>query len=65
MNGGTTNQLVPADRPGQLYIRMQAAISACYSVDDCENIAEQANAIAVYYQQIKDAPPPRPAMTGA
>lgn len=37
-----------------LYKRMQNAIAECYSVDDCKQIATQANAIAAYYKQIKD-----------
>src|SRR5262245_5939299 len=37
-----------------LYQRMQTAIAECYSMDDCREIAKQANAIAAYYSQIKD-----------
>jgi hypothetical protein len=33
---------------------MRIAIAECYSIDDCKEIAVQANAIAAYYKQIKD-----------
>jgi hypothetical protein len=33
---------------------MQNAITKCYAVDDCKQIAKQANAIAAYFKQIKD-----------
>lgn len=48
------NELVVIDKPGQLYAHMQSAIAACYSVDDCEKIAKQADAIAAYFKQISD-----------
>jgi hypothetical protein len=56
-----THQLVSAtptlgvvDKPNQLYLRMQTAITECHAVDDCLPIAEQASAIAAYFKQIKD-----------
>jgi hypothetical protein len=59
--GEAINQLVSVpltpgyvDKPNQLYLQMQTAISACHSVDDCREIADQAHAIAAYYKQIKD-----------
>lgn len=49
------NELVPVGgKVNALYRRMQTAIAECYSIDDCRNIATQANAIAAYYSQIKD-----------
>jgi hypothetical protein len=44
----------PINKGGQLYERMSSAISQCYSVDDCKAIADQAAAIATYYNQIND-----------
>jgi hypothetical protein len=38
----------------QLYEKMQTAISACFSFDECKAIADQAAAIAAYHKQIKD-----------
>ena len=43
-NGGTV----------RLYEKMQAAIAACHTLDDCKAIADQAAAIGAYYDQIKD-----------
>jgi hypothetical protein len=37
-----------------LYKRMQIAIAQCYSIDDCKQIAVQAQAITAYFQQIHD-----------
>jgi hypothetical protein len=41
-------------KAARLYERMQTAIAACHSLDDCKAIAEQAAAIAAYHKQIKD-----------
>lgn len=50
-----TNQLIVTQNTvPALYQRMQIAIAECYSIDDCQNIATQAAAIAAYYKQIKD-----------
>jgi hypothetical protein len=51
-----TTDIVPVDsgQVPQLYDRMQTAIALCYDVDDCKRIADQANAIAAYYKQIRD-----------
>jgi hypothetical protein len=38
----------------RLYEKMQTAVAACYSVDECKAIADQAAAIAAYHKQIKD-----------
>ena len=46
--------LVTTKDAGALYARMHKAISVCHSVDDCREIAKQADAIAAYYKQIKD-----------
>ena len=49
------NELVPVHgKVNALYRRMQTAVAECYSIDDCREIANQANAIAAYYSQIKD-----------
>lgn len=50
----TANQLIAVGKSDQLYVRMQSAISACFSVDDCAEIASQAHAIAAYFKQIED-----------
>jgi hypothetical protein len=38
----------------RLYEKMQTAIGACFSFDECKAIADQAAAIAAYHKQIKD-----------
>lgn len=49
-----TNALIVPHKAGQLYAKMQTAITECHSVDDCKQIADQASAIAAYFKQIKD-----------
>ena len=46
--------IVTNERVGALYMKMQTAIVECFTVDDCKQIAVQANAIAAYYSQIND-----------
>jgi hypothetical protein len=50
------NDLVRVKKGGSvsLYERMSSAIEKCHSIDDCQNIANQATAIAAYHKQIKD-----------
>jgi len=38
----------------KLYEKMQGAIARCHSIDEYKDLAQQASAIAAYYDQIKD-----------